>query len=432
MTDYRDENSEIERLETKKNERTVPIDEQDALDKKHIMSDIQRLDDALTMFNDTGNKEQLFQLLFELMKTSRLHFQNVLETTGSRPENLNISLNRHFTIISKWYTTSDSSPEYNDTKEMKPELVRLSASSQKVIIPSILSLEFFLFVCQRIVGLIGGLKPELDENSKHKILLIVSILGSTARHTDNTGILNTGAELNDIERLTPENLTRVREIKNEIVKIHKENIRNSTGQLQITLSVSSAIGYLCEEIIKKHIQSAATGHTQPDSLSPSPSRAQSLLVRKLYTQQFLNDSPVVHQLTRQGGWCPHIFKKDGCYDRSIVHTGQYKHPDNYIYSKRCFYDIQTKEVVMIDPRAWPDLYKFTPRPNRGNASQMTNRVQPYGGGGGMRSRIMSRKLKKQSQISRTTIIHHGKHHTRSRRSSSTKRRTHTHTRHRRR
>lgn len=424
MTDYTDEISEIERFESKKDERTDPIDKQDALDNKHIMSDIQRLDEALTMFNDTGNKEPLFQLLFELMKTSRLHFQNVLETTGSRPENLNTSLNRHFTIISKWYTTSDSSPEYDDTKEMNSELVRLSASSLKVLIPSILSLEFFLFVCQRIVGLIGGLKPELDEDSKHEILLIVSILGSTARHTDNTGILNTGAELNDIERLTPENLTRVREIKNDIVKIHKENIRNSTGQLQITLSVSSAIAYPCEEILKKYIPSAATGHTQPDSPSPSPSRAPSPRVRNIYTQQFLNNSPAVHQLARQRRWCPYIFKNNGCYDRSIVHTGQYKHPDNYIPRKRYFFDIQTEKAVMIDPRAWPVLYKFTPRPNRGNASQMTNRVQPYGGGGGMRSRIMSRKLKKQSQISRTTI----KHHTRSRRSSSTKRRTHTHTR----
>lgn len=430
MTDYTDE---IDRLESKKAERTDPIDKQDdAQDNTRIMDDIERLDKALTMFNNRGNKEQLFQLLIELMNTGRLHFQKVLETTGSRPENLKISLNRHFTIISKWYTTSDSSGEYDDTKNMNSEFVRLSASSQKVIIPSILSLEFFLFVCQRIVDLIGGLKPELDEDSKHEILLIVSILGSTARHTDNTGILNTGAELNDIERLTPENIRRVREIKNDIVRIHKSNIRDSTGQLQITLSFSSVIGYLCEEIVKKHIPSAATGHTQPDSPSPSPSpsRAPSLRVRNIYTQQFLNDSPAVHQLARQRGWCPHIFKNNGCYDRSIVHTGQYKHPDNYIYSKRCFYDIQTKEVVMIDPRAWPVLYKFTFRPNRGNASQRTTRVQPYGGGGGRRSRIMSRKLKKQSQISRTTI----KHHTRSHRSSSTKHRrrlTHTTTRRRR-
>lgn len=336
MTDYTDEISEIERFEIKKDERTDPIDEQDALDNKHIMSDIQRLYEALTMFNDTGNNDPLFQLLFELMKTSRLHFQKVLETTGSRPENLNTSLNRHFTIISKWYTTSDSSPEYDDTKEMNSELVRLSASSLKGLIPSILSLEFFLFVCQRIVGLIGGLKPELDEDSKHEILLVVGILGSTARHTDNTGILNTGAELNDIERLTPENLRRVREIKNEIVRIHKSNIRDSTGQLQITLSFSSVIGYLCEEIVKNYIPSAATGHTQPDSPSPvdDTHAATILRVRNIYTQQFLNDSPAVRQLARQRRWCPHIFKNNGCYDRSIVHTGQYKHPDNYIYIVR--------------------------------------------------------------------------------------------------
>lgn len=419
---YDGEISEIERLESKQNERTDRIDEQDARDNTRIMSDIQRLDEALTSFNDTGNKEPLFQLLFELMKTSRLHFQYVLETTRSRPENLNISLNRHFTIISKWYTTSDSSPEYDDTKVMNSELVRLSASSQKVIIPSILFLEFFLFVCRRIVELTGGLRPELDENSKHEILLIVSILGSTARHTDNTGFLNTGAELNDIEWLTPENRTRVREIKNEIVRIHKANIRDSTGQLQITLSLSSVIGYLYEEIIKKYIHSAATGQTQPDSISP-PRAATRLVVRHLYTQQFLNDSPAVHKNGRDHGWCPFIFKNRGCYDRSVVHTGEYKHLDKYMHGTRCFYDIQTNEAVMIDPRAWAVLYKFTPIHN--------NRVRPYGGGG-RRSRIMSRKLKKQSQISRTTILHHSKHHTRSHRSSSTNRRTRKSSTHRRR
>ena len=135
--------TEIERLESKIDEHTNPIDDQDEQNNTQIMSDITKLDTELTKFNNTGDKEPLFQQLFEMMKTSKLHFQYVLDTTGSRDEDLNTSLKRIFEINSKWYTTSDLNCEYDDKKDMNNEFDRLSACSRKVIIPSILSLEFF-------------------------------------------------------------------------------------------------------------------------------------------------------------------------------------------------------------------------------------------------------------------------------------------------
>ena len=413
--------TEIERLESRIEEHTKPIDYQDKQNNTRIMSDITKLDTELTKFNNTGVKEPLFQQLFEMMKTSILHFQYVLDTTGSRDEDLNTSLKRIFEINSKWYSSSDLNCEYDDSKDMKNEFDRLSACLRKVIIPSILSLEFFLYVCRRIVDLIGGLTPELDESEKHKILLIVSILGSSARHADNTGLLSAGVELNRIEILTPEDLTRVRAVKNDIVRIHKANIRNSTGQLQITLSLSSAIGYLCEEIIKAHIPSAITGETQEDSLSP-PRATGEIVVSRIYTQQFLNVSPVAIEIAKKNGWCPFIFKNHGCYDSSIVHNGQYRHPENYIRRTRCFYDIQIQKAVMIDPRAWSDLYKFTPRPKPINSV----RVHPYQKKGGRNYHNISRRLKNQHQSIRR--IHHDlKNYSRSRKLYITKRtRTRTH------
>jgi hypothetical protein len=421
-----DDISESDRLDILIDTHTDTIDEYDEGSKDSILADALVVSTALDGFNRTQQKEPLFDCLFILMKTSQLHFQRVLETTLEiKGEKLKTLLNRIFTIESKWYTTSDSSPEFNDKQDMTHEFHRLSASSTKVPIPSLLILEFFLYVCQRIVELKSGLNPEVDEPDKLNILMYVGLIGKVARLTDNEAIITTGVELNNLEVLTPENTKQVKEIKDKIIKLHKTNIRNPTGKLQITLSFSSAIGYLCEEIIKDKVLSAVTGYTQEDEEEEEESPP-SLFVRHLYTQQFLNDSPVSHQIAKLDGWCPFIFKTDGCYDRSPFHNRKHSHPTNYIHMRRCFYDILTNKAVMIDPRAWPNLYKFTPRHNRGVPPD--NRARPpYGGGVGIRPRIMSRKLKKQSRISRNTITHHRKHHTRIRRPTSSK---HASTRHR--
>lgn len=411
--------SESDRLDILIDTHTDTIDKFDEKSADSIIADALLVSTALDDFNRTQQKKPLFDCLFVLMTTSQLHFQRVLETTlKSKDENLKTLLNRIFTIESKWYTTSVSSPEFDDKQDMNKEFARLADSSKKVPIPSLLILEFFLYVCQRIVELKSRLNPELDEPNKLKILMYVSLIGKVARLTDNEAIITTGVELNNLEVLTPENPKQVKDLKDKIIKLHKTNIRNSTGILQITLSFSSAIGYLCEEIIKEKVPSAVTGYTQEDEeevakLPPS------LFVRHVYTQQFLNDSPVVHQIAKLHGWCPHIFKTDGCYDRSPFHNRTRSHPTNYRYSTRCFYNILTNNAVMIDPRAWPTLYKFTPRHNRG-LPQAIRAPPPYGGGLGIRPRIMSRKLKKQSQISRNTITHHRKYHTRIRRPTSSK------------
>ena len=412
------ESTESDRLDILIDNHTDPIDTYDEGSNDRILADARNVSTELDGFNRTQQKKPLFDCLFVLMKTSQLHFQRVLETTPeTKDENLKTLLNKIFTIESKWYTTSDSSPEFDDKQDMTHEFARLTESSRKVPIPSLLILEFFLYVCQRIVELKSRLNPEVDEPDKLNILMYVGLIGKVARLTDNEAIITTGVELNNLEVLTPENTKQVKEIKDKIIKLHKTNIRNPTGKLQITLSFSSAIGYLCEEIIKDKVPSAVSGHTQNDEKEEEA--PPSLFVRHLYTQQFLNDSPVSHQRAKARGWCPYIFKTTGCYDRSREHIDNFSHPTNYIHRRRCFYDILTNEAVMIDPRAWPNLYKFTPRPNRGLPPY--NRARPpYGGGVGIRPRIMSRKLKKQSQISRNTITHHRKHRSRIRRPKSSK------------
>jgi hypothetical protein len=415
------ESTESDRLDILIDTHTDAIDKYDAVSTDSIIADALLVSTALDVFNTTQQKEPLFGCLFDLMKTSQLHFQRVLETTPeTKDEKLKTLLNRIFTIESKWYTTSGSSPEFDDKKDMTQEFARLIVSSIKVPIPSLLFIEFFLYVCESIVELTRELTPGLGEPDKLNILMYVGLIGKVARLTDNESILNTGVELNNIEVLTPENTKQVKDIKDKIVKLHNKNRRNPKGRLQITLAFASAIGYFCEEFIKGKVPSAVTGHTQEDEEEEEKSPP-SLFVRHLYTQQFLNDSPVVHQIAKLkvNGWCPFIFKTAGCYDRSPFHNRKHLHPTNYIDRRRCFYDILTNEAVMIDPRAWPNLYKFTPRHNRDGPPAKRARWE-HSGGVGMRPRIMSRKLKKQSQISRNTITHHRKHHTRIRRPTSSK------------
>jgi hypothetical protein len=273
--------------------------------------------------------------------------------------------------------------------------------------------------------------------------MFVVLIGKVARHADNEGILNDSVELNNIEYLTPENRRQVENIRNEIVELHRKNIRDpteqlqktgqlqtteqlqTTGQLQITLSFSSAIGYLCEESEKKYVPSSRSGHTQPDD-DQDTSPPIGLRVRNLRTQQFLNDSPILREMARQGRWCPFMFKKDGCYDRSLVHRGQFKHPDGYNPHKRYFYDIRIYKVVMIDPRAWPHLYKFTHIPNSIRAHPYPNPKK-----GGRNYHNISRRLKKQHHSIR--MIHHDrKNYSRSRKLYITKHTPHRTTRRRRR
>ena len=279
---------------------------------------------------------------------------------------------------------------------MTDEFIRLSKSSIKGPIPSILFLEFFLYVCNEIVLLVEPFKTkfnqeskeEEDETYKHGILMFVGLIGKVARHADNTALLNDSVELNNIEYLTPEDKSRATDIRNKIVELHKQKIRNPTGQLQITLSLSSAIGYLCEEIIKYYVPSAATGYTQSDDVQDT-SPPITLRVRNVYTQQFLNGSPIPREMAKQKGWCPFIFKTHGCYDRSLVHNKQFYHPDEYNKDKRYFYDIITHKVVMIDPRAWSTLFSFVRKvPNP------SHRSHPYSRGGRNYHNI-SRRLKKQ-------------------------------------
>ena len=101
------------------------------------------------------------------------------------------------------------------------------------------------------------------------------------------------------------------------------------------------------------------------------------------------------------GFCPILnlqgCKNHGCYDSSIVHNRQYPHPEKYIRRTRCFYDIQIQKAVMIDPRAWSDLYKFTPRPN-------SVRSHPYSKKGGRNYHNISCRLKNQHHSIR--MIHH--------------------------
>ena len=399
--------NESQRLDILILSNTNAVDDYDKKRIDRIEADSKKLNEALSEFNTTHQKESLFVCLFELMKTSELHFQRVLETRpadSGESDDLNTLLRRIFTIESKWYTTTISSEDLDDSKPMTDEFIRLSRSSIKGPIPSILFLEFFLYVCNNIVLLVEPLKNKRteaarlkkikeeeaeeveDETHKHGILRVVGLIGKVARHADNEGILNDSVELNNIEYLTPEHQTQVEIIRNKIVELHKQNIRNPTGQLQITLSLSSAIGYLCEEIIKDYVPSAATGYTQEDEVQDT-SPPTELRVRKLYTQQFLNDSSILREMARQKGWCPYIFKKGGCYDRTVVHTGQFKHPDSYNSYKRYFYDIRTYKVVMIDPRAFPELFSF-------NRQAPTRRSHPYSRGGRNYHNI-SRRLKKQ-------------------------------------
>ena len=153
------------------------------------------------------------------------------------------------------------------------------------------------------------------------------------------------------------------------------------------MSLSSAIGYLCEEIVKDYVPSAPSGHTQDDEVEDT-SPPTGLRVRNLYTQQFLNDSYILRKMAKQEGWCPYIFKKGGCDYRTVVHRGQFNHPVGYNKFNRYFFDIRTYKVVMIDPRAFSELFSF-------NRHAPTNeRSHPYSRGGRNYHNI-SRRLKKQ-------------------------------------
>jgi len=404
--------TESQRLDILIESHTKAVDDYDKKSIDRIKADSKELYESLIKFNTTQQKESLlFVCLFKLMKTSELHFQHVLKTRPAHngrsddlSDDLNTLLRRIFTIESKWYTTSSTSADYDDSMTMTDEFIRLSKSSIKCPIPSILFLEFFLYVCNQIVLLVEPLKTkfnqeskeeeeeeeeeEEDETYKHGILMFVGLIGKVARHADNTALLNDSVELNNIEYLTPEDKSRATHIRNKIVKIHEQNIRNPTGQLQITLSLSSAIGYLCEEIIKYYVPSAATGYTQSDDVQDTSPPIR-LRVRNVYTQQFLNDSSILREMAKQKGWCPFIFKTDGCYNRNVVHRGELKHPDGYNKDKRYFYDIITHKVVMIDPRAWSTLFSFVRKvPNP------SHRSHPYSRGGRNYHNI-SRRLKKQ-------------------------------------
>ena len=233
--------NESQRLDILILRHTNEVDEYDKKNIDRIEADSKKLNEALSEFNATHQKESLFFCLFELMKISELHFQHVLNTTpphSGGSNNLNTLLGRIFTIESKWYTTI-LSDDLDDNMRMTDEFIRLSESSIKGPIPSILFLEFFLYVCNKIVLLVEPLKKkkkkikeeeedeeveeedeeeedeeeedeeEEDETHKHGILMFVGLIGKVARHADQMGILNDSVELKNIEYLTPENRNEV-------------------------------------------------------------------------------------------------------------------------------------------------------------------------------------------------------------------------------
>jgi hypothetical protein len=344
---------------------------------------INALSTALHTYNTTNHveaKEALFQFLYELMQTTPKFFAYVLKDNVGVQENLNIRLMRIFCVESKWHTTHPDSSEYDETRDHNIELMRLRYCSIKIPIPSVLFLEFLLFVCSKIDVLIqelcGEVRPSIiDDTPRFELvrtdlakehhdsnLFKINLIGRISRVSDNESVLNMGFHLHQLQIVTPEPSEQVKVIKERILDIYKRRTRFDGNVTPSKLSFSSTLGILCEDTCKGFIPEDATGGTQ--SQSQSPERSSEIKLRDTVTVGVLDSSKSntngkalseqeITTIAESFGWCPFLFTSIGCFrhpksnespDDKRIHYNLYRHPVNYIPKTKCTFDV-CNEVV---------------------------------------------------------------------------------------
>jgi hypothetical protein len=341
---------------------------------------ISTLSSALHTYNTTKSveaKEALFQCLYELMQTTPKFFAYVLKDNVGVQENLNIRLMRIFCVESKWHTTHPNSSEYDETRGDESERMRLRYCSIKIPIPSVLFLEFLLFVCSKIDVLIqelcGEVRPssidvakrfelvstDLAKERHDSKLFKINLIGRISRVSDNESVLNMGFPLHQLQIVTPESSEQVKVIKERILDIYKRRARFVGNVTPSSLSFSSTLGTLCDDTCKGFIPEDATGHTQ----SQSPERSSEIKLRDTITVGVLNSKSKtigkalseqeITTIAKSFGWCPFLFTSIGCIrhpnaDESPVdkrkHYRLYRHPGSYIPKTKCTFDV-CNEVV---------------------------------------------------------------------------------------
>ena len=162
---------------------------------------IDELSTALNNYNTNKSdihKQALFECLFELMKTSPNFFSSVLRNSIGVARNLNLRSMEIFRVDSKWYTDNMNSSEYDRRRGHDNEVKRLRYCSIKKQIPSVLFLEFLLFVCSKIDELtqrfiatirnenyVDAVREDLEKDFNDSILCIINLIGRTSRISDN-------------------------------------------------------------------------------------------------------------------------------------------------------------------------------------------------------------------------------------------------------
>lgn len=344
------------------------------------------------------NKDILFNCLFELMKLSPKLFSYVLRSIGGK---LNIDLIKIFTCHSKWYTEHIESSDYDVRRrtnlEYDLELKRVLHCSQKKPVPSILFLEFLLFLCNKIAEIANefyltvshvvsdryndtdpqknaeirgeisaAVDIDLTKGFHDSILCKLKILELSAHITDSDGVLNMACPLHELEIITTESPDRVKGIKLHILDIYKKYAKRFNGMVTpASFSLGSAFAVLCAEIIKYLIPSDASGYTGSPSLSPERS-GQHIKVRDEYTQKILNPlykpdeeyrkealtGEEIISIAKSFGWCPFLFEDKGCYrrvgglDDGVPHSKIFHHPLNYESGSPCMFNVCDEKVLM--------------------------------------------------------------------------------------
>jgi hypothetical protein len=390
---------------------------------------------ALNTYNSANtpdNQNALFQCLFELMKTTPIFFSSVLRSTSDVNENLNTRLMKIFLVESMWHTHNMDSSEYDESRGQLLELKRLRYCSTKLPVPSLLFLDFLLYVCNQVDLLTRffnttirdgneniAVEEDLNNVFNKSILCIINLIGRISRVSDNDSVLNIGYLLHSLEFITPESSQQVREKKEQILDIYRKWIIRFEGRgvTPSSLSLSSTIGTLCDEIVKRYIPEDASGYTQEPSPSPEP-RGGHIKLRDESTVQLLNtlsgnqrdtlNAEEIKNIAKSFGWCQFLFAQGGCTRRDkseekikdgskILHREKWKHPEGYKSNTSCMFDVCSEQVVVKQIR-----------------SAQGHRIEsPYEGGGGKSLKI-SRKSNKR---------HHNKHPSSKR--TRTRRRRHT-------
>jgi hypothetical protein len=395
---------------------------------------------ALNTYNRSktlDNRNALFKCLLELMKTTPNFFSSVLRSTAGVDQNLNSRLMEIFLVESRWHTYNMGSREYDESRGQLLELKRLRYCSTKLQVPSLLFLDFLLYVCNQVDLLTQifnttirdgneniAVEEDLNNEFNKSILCIINLIGRISRVSDNDSVLNIGYLLHSLEFITPESIEQVRDKKEQILAIYRKWIIRFGGRVTpSSLSLSSTIGTLCDEIVKRFIPEDASGYTQEPSPSPEP-RGGHIKLRDERTVQLLNTlsgnqrdtltDEEIKNIAIRLGWCPFLFNPEGCIrhknakDGSIFHRVKFFHPKRYISRTPCRFDVCSEKAV------------------KQIMSAQGHRVEaPYNGGKSLKISCKSNKRRLSTKHPSTKHSHtkhsHTKHpstkrrHTRSRR-----------------